>query len=122
VTRDGRCALRWRRPWRGLVTGLSCGRPARADRELVKVQSGDWCPGTKFDAQSGRRSVEVFDQLVRPVAVDPPESHDRGPPVARGSRPRRPTAHLAPANTGPGGRRLVEVLDRVEWRSPNDVL
>jgi len=29
VTRDGRCALRWRRPWRGLVTGLSCGRPAR---------------------------------------------------------------------------------------------
>jgi hypothetical protein len=97
-TRDGsRCALRGRRPWRGQVTGLDTGRPARADGELVKVQSG----GLVVLARSSMRKAgddrsRCSTSSCVPVAVDPPESHDRGPPVARGSRPRRPTAHLAP--------------------------
>jgi len=79
------------------VTGLSCGRPARADGELVKVQSGGLVPW----ARSSMRKPATIGRGVRPARAFPSlithpnltiedlllrEDHIRA----------RPTAHLAP--------------------------
>jgi hypothetical protein len=115
----------------------------RADGELVEVQTGGFAPlGPKLDAlldehrfrvvypiTSARRSprrggvVDVFDRLVAfPSLLTHPhltvevlllrEDHVRGGRAIR-------TGHRT---RDPGERRLVDVLERVELRGPDDVV
>ena len=96
--------------------------PVAAERRIVRVDEHGEIASVR---QSPKRAtaVEVFDKLVAfPSLLTHPnlsievlllrEDHVR---AARPLASRRRTRD-------PGERRLVEVLDRVEFRSPNDVL
>lgn len=96
--------------------------PVAAERRIVRIDQHGQLVSVR---RSPRRAtaVDVFDKLVAfPSLLDHPnltveilllrEDHIRGPePVRSGRRTR-----------DPGERRLVDVLDRVEIRSPDDVL
>jgi hypothetical protein len=96
--------------------------PVAAERRIVRVdERGEITSVRRSPKQAG--VLEVFDRLVAfPSLLTHPhltvevlllrEDHVRGVPTAQAARRRR----------DPGERRLVDVLDRVELRGPNDVL
>ncbi len=96
--------------------------PVAAERRIIRVAADG---EIKSARRSPRRAsfIEVFDKLVAfPSLLTHPhltvevlllsEDHVRADVVVRSGRRRR----------DPGQRRLVEVLDRVELRGPDDVL
>jgi hypothetical protein len=96
--------------------------PVAAERRIVRVdEQGEITAVRRSPKRAG--VVEVFDRLVAfPSLLTHPhltvevlllrEDHVRRPQAARGRRRTR----------DPGERRLVDVLDRVELRKPDDLL
>jgi len=96
--------------------------PVAAERRIVRVDEHGEITSVRRSPKRGG-VVEVFDRLVAfPSLLTHPhltvevlllrEDHVRGVRAAQTARRRR----------DPGERRLVDVLDRVEFRGPTDVL
>lgn len=96
--------------------------PVAAERRIVRLDEDGEITAVRRSPRRGG-VVDVFDRLVAlPSLLTHPnltievlllrEDHIRGIPATRSGRRKR----------DPGERRLVEVLDRVELRGPEDVL